>query len=83
MRIVGLILLALMLVTTSGVHAKKKRVVYKKRTVLDFDGTLIEGELTNPESFYYVHRNPQKFGSLVKKRKNFHKEVLRDSLMIP
>lgn len=59
-----------------------KMVLYKKRNVVDFDDALIEGEVKNPSEFYFVHRPEEKFGSLVKKRKNFHKEMLRDTVMI-
>ena len=59
-----------------------KNVLYKKRNVVDFDATLIEGDVKNPSEFYFVHRPEEKFGTLVKKRKNFHKEMLRDTVMI-
>lgn len=59
-----------------------KNVLYKKKNVVNFDGSLIEGEVKNPSEFYFVHRPEEKFGSLVKRRPNFHKEMLRDSLMI-
>ncbi len=59
-----------------------KNVIYKKKNVVNFDGSLIEGEVKNPSEFYFVHRPEEKFGSLVKRRPNFHKEMLRDSLMI-
>ena len=59
-----------------------KNVVYKKKNVVDFDDALIEGEIKNPNEFYFVHRPEEKFGNLVKKRQNFHKEMLRDSVMI-
>lgn len=59
-----------------------RTVVYKKRNVVDFDDALIEGEVKNPSEFYFVHRPEQQFGSLVKKRKNFHKEMLRDTVLI-
>jgi hypothetical protein len=59
-----------------------RTVVYKKHNVVDFDDSLIQGEVKNPGEFYFVHRPEEKFGSLVKKRKNFHKEMLRDTVMI-
>ena len=59
-----------------------KTVIYRKKNVVDFDDSLIEGELKNPNEFYFVHRPEEKFGSLVKKRPNFHKEMLRDSVMM-
>lgn len=64
------------------VREEGKMVLYKKRNVVDFDDALIEGEVKNPNEFYFVHRPEEKFGSLVKKRRNFHKEMLRDSVMI-
>lgn len=57
------------------------RVVYPKKTELDFEGAQIEGELRNPGEFYFQHRVEEKFDSLVKRRKNFHKEMLRDVVL--
>lgn len=64
------------------VKEEGRTVIYKKRNVVDFDGSLIEGEVRNPNEFYFVHRPEEKFGPLVKKRPNFHKEMLRDTVMI-
>ncbi len=57
-------------------------VIYKSRNKVDFDDSLIEGEVKNPNEFYFTVRptNPSK--NLVERRKNFHKEMLRDSVMI-
>jgi hypothetical protein len=57
------------------------RVVYPKNTKLDFEGASIEGELRNPGEFYFQHRKEEKFDSLVKRRKNFQREMLRDMVM--
>ncbi|MDR3608271.1 MAG: hypothetical protein P4M08_12950 [Oligoflexia bacterium] len=59
------------------------RVVYPKKTELDFEGLAIQGELKSPGEFYFQHREEEKFDSLVKRRKNFHREMLRDGLMSP
>jgi hypothetical protein len=68
-----------------SVHAdegkKSPRVVYPKKTDLDFEGTQIEGEVRNPGEFYFQHRNEDKFDSLVKRRKNFHQQMLRDAIL--
>lgn len=64
------------------IREEGKMVMYKKRNVVDFDDALIEGEVKNPSEFYFVHRPEEKFGSLVKKRRNFHKEMLRDTVLI-
>lgn len=60
---------------------EKPRVVYPKHTDLDFEGLRIEGEIKNPGEFYFQHRNEDKFDSLVKRRKNFHREMLRDAVL--
>ena len=72
-------------VKTSDMNVVKedgKTVIYKKKNIVNFDGSLIEGEVKNPSEFYFVHRPEEKFGTLVKRRPNFQKEMLRDSLMI-
>jgi hypothetical protein len=61
--------------------APKSRMVYPKKTDLDFDGMAIEGEVKNPGEFYFQHRGEEKFDSLVQRRKNFHREMLRDAVL--
>ena len=60
---------------------KKPKVVYPKNTKLDFEGVEIEGEFRNPGEFYFKHRAPEKFDSLVKRRPEFHREMLRDVVL--
>lgn len=60
---------------------REKRVIYKQKTELDFEGMAIEGEIKNPGEFYFQHRPQEKFDSLVKRRANFHREMLRDVVM--
>ena len=57
------------------------RVIYPKRTELDFEGIRLEGELRNPGEFYFQYRPEEKFDSLVQRRKNFHREMLRDVVL--
>lgn len=61
--------------------SKQPSVIYPKKTELDFDGIQVEGELRNPGEFYFQHRNQNQFDSLVKRRKNFHREMLRDAFL--
>ncbi len=68
----------------SAAETEKKsesRVVYPKKTDLDFTGMAVEGEMRNPGEFYFQHRDEQKFDSLVKRRPNFHREMLRDAVL--
>ncbi len=64
---------------TPAKHAPK--VVYPKQTDVDFEGLSITGELRNPGDFYFQRKTDEKFDSLVKRRKNFHREMLRDVVM--
>ena len=60
---------------------KAPRIVYPKKTDLDFEGAKIEGEIRNPGEFYFQRRPEEKFDSLVKRRKDFHREMLRDVVL--
>ena len=78
-----LVLMAVSLgfVPSVGSAKQKVRVVYPKKTLLDFEGSVIDGRLERPAEFYFEHRVPEKFGSLLDRRKNFHRELLRDAVM--
>lgn len=54
------------------------KVIYESKTELDFEGMKLEGEVKNPGEFYFQSRPREKFDSLVKRRKEFHREMLRD-----
>lgn len=77
---------ALSAIVNAGVESaswsaeKAPRVIYPKKTELDFEGAAIEGEIRNPGELYFQRRPEEKFDSLVKPRKNFHPEMVRDIL---
>jgi hypothetical protein len=56
------------------VHEDDK-VVFKKKTVIDFNDVTLEGDLTKPEGSYILNRRKAKFGSLIKLRENFEPEL--------
>ena len=58
----------------------KKKIVYAENQTLDFEGLSLEGELKAPGEFYFQNRNQERFDSLTKKRVNFRREMLRDSV---
>lgn len=66
-------------VTESG--DKRVKTLYPTETEIDFEGLAIEGEIRSPGEFYFQKRPEEKFDSLVKRRKNFHREMLRDSVL--
>jgi hypothetical protein len=85
LTVVGGVAFALGIASSEAAEAKgakkEPRVVYPKRTDLDFEGVQLEGEVRNPGEFYFQHRPQEKFDSLVKRRKNFHREMLRDVVL--
>ncbi len=59
--------------------APKKKMVYENQSI-DFEGLSLEGELKAPGEFYFQNRNQERFDTLTKKRVNFRREMLRDSI---
>jgi len=83
-----LLIVALLLSTAQADEPKSKtptpaagKVVYPEKTDLDFEGMALEGEVRNPGEFYFQYRPEEKFDSLVKRRKNFHREMMRDAVL--
>lgn len=61
--------------------AAEPKVIYKKKTSIDFNDAIVEGQIDNPEGVYVVTAPEKKFGSLLKLRPNFHRELMRDALL--
>lgn len=81
-RYVAALLIAGAIVGTSSVASaadtviqESDRVVYKKKTVVDFGDVTLEGELTKPEGSYLLNRKRTKFSSLIRMRDNFLPEL--------
>lgn len=60
----------------------RKRIIYRKKSTVDFSDAVIEGKGTNPEGIYVVSPPQRKFKGLLRLRPNFHKELVRDSLLL-
>jgi hypothetical protein len=58
----------------------KRKVIYQENQTLDFEGLSLEGELKTPGEFYFQNRNQERFDTLSKRRLNFRREMLRDSV---
>lgn len=58
----------------------KKKVIYQENQTIDFEGLSLEGELKTPGEFYFQNRNQDRFDALTKRRLNFRREMLRDSV---
>ena len=79
-----LFMISLFAATISGAWAEegKKRVIYPKHSKVNLDDLKLEGELKAPGDFYFQFKPDEKFDSLVKRRKNFHRQMLRDAVLI-
>ena len=60
--------------------AGKTKTVYPANQTVDFEGLSLEGELKAPGEFYFQNRNQERFDTLTKRRLNFRREMLRDSI---
>lgn len=69
----GALLLGALPVAAQSQEADK--LVYKKKTVIDFSDVTIEGELTKPEGSYLVNRKKTKFKNLIQVRGDFKDEL--------
>ncbi len=56
------------------------KVVYQGNQSIDFEGLSLEGELKTPGEFYFQSRNQERFDALTKRRMNFRREMMRDSV---
>lgn len=56
---------------------EEDKVVFNKKTVIDFSDVSIEGELTKPEGSYIKNRKSTRFRNLIELRGNFRPELRR------
>jgi len=61
---------------TAGVAVAQDSVKFKKKTVIDLTGALIEGELIRPEGTYIVNRKASRFSKLIRYRASYVRELL-------
>ena len=54
----------------------------KKKTSIDFEDELVEGEVKKPELFYLLQKKQFNFKRLIKLRENFLPEMRRDGYTI-
>jgi hypothetical protein len=60
----------------------KSKIIYRKRTAVSFDDAVVEGSANNPEGVYVVTPPDVQTGGLLKLRPNFHRELMRDALLL-
>ena len=58
-------------VLAEPVKKGKDKIIYKKNTIINFDGSIVDGELIKPKGGFIQSRGRTKFNSLIKYRKDF------------
>ena len=55
--------------------ASGRKIQYKKRTEIDFEGVDVAGELVKPQGALLLDRKKGSFNPLIKLRENFNEEM--------
>lgn len=81
-NVLRLSLMAVLLGTSSVAFAQDeegaeedRKVVYKQRTEIDFEGVDVSGELVKPQGALLLDRKKGNFNPLIRLRENFNDEM--------
>jgi hypothetical protein len=61
--------------TTAGTDDAGQKVLYKKKTEIDFEGLDVNGELVKPSGLLLLDRKRASFNPLIKIRSDFNEEM--------
>ena len=61
--------------TTAGTDDAGQKVLYKKKTEIDFEGLDVNGELVKPSGMLLLDRKRASFNPLIKIRSDFNEEM--------
>ncbi len=62
---------------TGEVDSSGRKIVYRQKTVIDFEDVLLEGQIKKPSGSFLMDRTKTKFNSLINLKKDFNKELVR------
>ena len=65
----------LLTLLTLGQEVEEPKVIYKKKTEIDFENLDIEGELVKPQGALLLERKKANFNPLIKLRQDFNVEM--------
>ena len=65
----------LLTLLTLGQEVEEPKVIYKKKTEIDFENLDIEGELVKPQGALLLERKKANFNPLIKLRQDFNAEM--------
>lgn len=64
-------------VDTGEVDSSGRKIVYRQKTVIDFEDVMLEGQIKKPSGSFLMDRTKTKFNSLINLKKDFNKELVR------
>ena len=59
--------------------AEERKIVYKQKTEIDFEGVEVEGQLVKPQGSLILNRRAASFNPLIKLRTDFD-DLMEDSV---
>ena len=62
---------------TGETDAEGRKVVYRQKTVIDFEDVMLEGQIKKPSGSFLMDRTKTKFNSLINLKKDFNKELVK------
>jgi hypothetical protein len=77
MRWLTLLVFAAGLGLAAAALAQDDGVIFKRKTLINFEDDTIEGDLKTPDAEYLEARKRMRHASLIKIRANFRREVLQ------
>lgn len=77
--LVGSFILGFIILSSWPSFALAEDAAKKKKSQIDFEDQLIQGEVKKPELFYLLQKKQFNFGKLIKMRENFIPEMTKTS----
>ncbi len=71
------LLVILVVLAVSSSLLAEDRIIYKKKTVVDFEDVMLEGQIKKPTGSFLQDRTKAKFNTLIKMKEDFNKELVR------
>jgi hypothetical protein len=80
-KIIALIIISLFFGIVSAQDAETDAqgnvIVYREKTVIDFEDVMLEGQIKKPSGSFLMDRSRTSFNSLINMKENFNKELVR------
>jgi len=64
-------------IDTGETDSAGRKIIYRQKTVIDFEDVLLEGQIKKPSGSFLMDRTKTKFNSLINLKKDFNKELVK------